>query len=208
MHCAKGHDADEQLRPEEPLRGLIGDEIIAGTLPHMAWRRGGMRYPQLDCSITRVTLAPLPFAAPFRVGGIAGQTHFRSDTGEIDVRRYGIKFAVALVCTLPTAAFAGGDDDLGKVAFANSCSEAVQPQMQRAVALLHSFWWDQSEAAFRDVLQKDPPCTIAVWGIATVRIGNPFGAGPTTADVATARAALALGARTPPKTERERDYIK
>jgi tetratricopeptide (TPR) repeat protein len=117
-------------------------------------------------------------------------------------------FTIVLAAGLQTAALAGSESDLGKVAFANSCSEAVQPQLQRAVALLHSFWWDQSEAAFRNVLQKDPSCTIATWGIATVRIGNPFGAGPAAADGKVALATLALAAQTPPKTERERDYVK
>lgn len=117
-------------------------------------------------------------------------------------------FVIVLAAGLHTAALAGSENDLGKVAFANSCSETVQPQLQRAVALLHSFWWDQSEAAFRDVLQQDPFCTIATWGIATVRIGNPFGAGPAAVDVKVAQLALALGAQTSPKTERERDYVK
>jgi tetratricopeptide (TPR) repeat protein len=119
-----------------------------------------------------------------------------------------IVVAGVLAAGLRTAALAESQSELGTVAFDNACSETVQPQLQRAVALLHSFWWDRSEAAFRDVLQRDPSCTIATWGIATVRIGNPFGAGPTAADVKAAQAALALGAGTPPKTERERDYIK
>jgi hypothetical protein len=45
------------------------------------------------------------------------------------------------------------------------------------------------------VLQSDPFCTIATWGIATVRIGNPFGAGPAAADVTVAKVALALAAQ-------------
>ena len=32
------------------------------------------------------------------------------------------------------------------------------------------------------MLRQDPFCTIATWGIATVRIGNPFGAGPAAVD--------------------------
>ena len=60
-----------------------------------------------------------------------------------------------------TAVLAASVDELGKVDFANSCAIAVQPQLQRAVALLHSFWWDQSERAFRDVLRQDPSCSIA-----------------------------------------------
>lgn len=48
------------------------------------------------------------------------------------------------------------------------------------------------------------PFTIADWGMATLRIGNPFGAGPMAADAKIAEAALQQADATPPKTERER----
>ena len=118
-----------------------------------------------------------------------------------------IVLSLALTLTAGAAALAGPAGDLGTVDFPNSCTEAVQPPLQRAVALLHSFWWDQAEGAFREVLNKDPSCAIAAWGIATVRIGNPFGTGPGAADAEAAQAALMQGRKTPAKTERERDYL-
>ena len=36
---------------------------------------------------------------------------------------------------------------LGKVSFKTSCSKAAQPKFNRAVALLHSFWYTEAEAA-------------------------------------------------------------
>jgi tetratricopeptide (TPR) repeat protein len=107
-----------------------------------------------------------------------------------------------------TAVLAASVDELGKVDFTNSCTIAVQPQLQRAVALLHSFWWDQGENAFRDVLRQDPSCAIAAWGIAAVKIGNPFATGPAPVDASVARAALAQASQLPAQTERERDYVK
>ena len=50
---------------------------------------------------------------------------------------------------------------LGKVDFANSCDAKVQPELQRAVAMLHSFWYSAGEKAFRKVLADDPTCAIA-----------------------------------------------
>src|SRR5271168_3183379 len=97
---------------------------------------------------------------------------------------------LALTLWTGTAVLAASVDELGKVDFANSCAIAVQPQLQRAVALLHSFWWDQAERAFGDVLRQDPSCTIAEWGIAAVKIGNPFATGPAPVDASAARAAL------------------
>ena len=96
---------------------------------------------------------------------------------------------------------------LGHVSFANSCSAAVQPSFERAVALLHSFWFRESEKAFRDVLDRDPSCAIATWGIATVLIGNTFATGPTPAQAQQAKEAIERGRAIGAKTERERLFI-
>jgi hypothetical protein len=40
---------------------------------------------------------------------------------------------------------------LGKVSFPSSCDPKVQPAFERAVAMLHSFWYSAGEKAFRDV---------------------------------------------------------
>jgi hypothetical protein len=55
---------------------------------------------------------------------------------------------------------------LGTVTFPISCSPAVKPEFERALALLHSFAYSLSEQAFRDVAGRDPDCAIAHWGIA------------------------------------------
>jgi tetratricopeptide (TPR) repeat protein len=96
---------------------------------------------------------------------------------------------------------------LGHVSFANSCGAAVQPSFERAVALLHSFWFRESEKAFRDVLDRDPSCAIATWGIATVLIGNTFATGPTPAQAQQAKEAIERGRAIGAKTERERLFI-
>lgn len=57
-------------------------------------------------------------------------------------------------------------EKLGAVTFPTSCAATVQPQFNRAVALLHSFTYMESEKAFREVLAADPSCAMAHWGIA------------------------------------------
>ena len=57
-------------------------------------------------------------------------------------------------------------EKLGAVTFATSCRAAVKPTFERALALLHSFAYDTSEQAFRDVIGQDPTCAIAYWGMA------------------------------------------
>ena len=84
----------------------------------------------------------------------------------------------------------------------------MQPRFERAVALLHSFSWQEGEKAFREVLENDPNCAIATWGIASILIGNTFGVGPTPEEAQKAKEAIARGRAIGPKTERERFYIE
>jgi hypothetical protein len=57
-------------------------------------------------------------------------------------------------------------EQLGRVTFATSCTSAVKPAFEQALALLHSFAYTASEHAFRDVAGRDSGCAIAHWGIA------------------------------------------
>ncbi len=127
-----------------------------------------------------------------------------------------IRFAVAaalittgLVCGPVSAAETAGTppERLGTVSFANSCGPGVQPTFQRAVALLHSFWWQEAEKAFRRVLDDDGSCAIATWGIATTLIGNTFATGPSPAEAQRAKEAIDRGRAIGAGTERERGFI-
>ena len=102
-----------------------------------------------------------------------------------------------------------GKGQLGKVSFANSCDAKVQGELQRAVAMLHSFWFDAGDKAFRHVLEDDPTCGVAAFGIAALLMNNPLagqGASPKAAE--TALVAIEQGRKVGAKTERERDYIE
>ena len=113
--------------------------------------------------------------------------------------------AFALSATAP----ASGAEQLGKVGFATSCDPKVQAQFERGVAMLHSFWYSATEKAFRAVLEQDPSCTIATWGIAAILMSNPLaGQGASPKGAAAAQAAIEQGRSVPPKTQRERDYIE
>ena len=102
----------------------------------------------------------------------------------------------------PTAA-----ETLGRAHFQVSCSSAAQAEFDRALAMLHSFWFPQATVAFTAVTQTDPDCAMAHWGIAMSQRGNPLVGAPAPAALRTGGAAVdkakAIGARTP----RERDYV-
>jgi tetratricopeptide (TPR) repeat protein len=97
-------------------------------------------------------------------------------------------------------------DRLGRVSFPVSCTPEASARFERAVALLHSFWWSEADRAFRSVAEADPTCAMAYWGTAMVRRGNPFAGAPAPdavrAGLAAAERALALN----PRTDRERGY--
>jgi tetratricopeptide (TPR) repeat protein len=98
---------------------------------------------------------------------------------------------------------------LGKVSFPTSCDPKVQPAFERAVAMLHSFWYSAGEQAFRDVLKDDPGCAIATWGIASIIMSNPLaGQGASVKGAEQAQAAIDEGRHIGAKTQRERDYIE
>ncbi len=119
-----------------------------------------------------------------------------------------LSLSLAAATALGADAVGKPPDQLGKVSFPNSCQPAVQATFERAVALLHSFWWEQGEKTFREVLDRDPNCAIATWGIATILIGNTFGVGPSPQQLQKAREALARGRAIDAKTERERFFIE
>lgn len=101
-----------------------------------------------------------------------------------------------------------GQGQLGKVVFSNSCDAKVQKELQRAVAMLHSFWFNAGEKSFRHVLDDDPTCGVATFGIAAILMNNPLagqGASPKAAEAAAA--AIEQGLRVGAKTQRERDYV-
>src|SRR5690242_20344782 len=55
---------------------------------------------------------------------------------------------------------------LGTVHFPTSCNATAQRAISRAVALLHSFGYEESRLAFTEAAEADPSCAMAFWGVA------------------------------------------
>src|SRR3954470_10278386 len=84
-----------------------------------------------------------------------------------------------------------GHGQVGNVNFSNSCAPAVQADLTRGVAMLHSFWFSAGEQVFRDVLARDSSCSVAYWGIASLLMLNPLnGVGPPPKDAEKAQALI------------------
>src|SRR5256886_16867972 len=54
---------------------------------------------------------------------------------------------------------------LGTVHFPVSCAPDVQKSFEKGVALLHSFWYEESGKAFQAIQKQDPKCAMAYWGV-------------------------------------------
>ena len=124
-------------------------------------------------------------------------------------------FGVAIVLMIANAGHAKADhhhsspESLGSVTFATSCTGTVQPQFNRAVALMHSFQFSNAIDGFNAILVTEPSCSIAYWGIALSDWGNPFGAGlKSSTQLEQGLKAVKQAQTTPPKTERERAYVE
>ncbi len=100
----------------------------------------------------------------------------------------------------------GEPERLGKVEFAISCGAAVQPQFNRAVALLHSFWYKKAAETFSGIARQDPSCGMAQWGVAMSHYHQLWEA-PTAEDLKQGWAAAENAKTVGAKTQRERDYI-
>jgi tetratricopeptide (TPR) repeat protein len=97
---------------------------------------------------------------------------------------------------------------LGRVRFQTSCNADAQARFERALALLHSFWWEESGVAFRQVAEADPNCLMAFWGQAMTLRNNPFAGPPPAGNLKPAWELLDRAAAMPGGTPRERAYLE
>jgi tetratricopeptide (TPR) repeat protein len=130
----------------------------------------------------------------------------------MDNRRLPIAALVLAILSFSAAAHddgvkAGRTEGLGRVLFKTSCTPEAQKQFERALAMLHSFYFPETVKAFNETAKTDPNCAIAYWGLAVSNRPNPL-VGPF--DAATLKRGLdyvekgeAIGA----KTQQERDWL-
>jgi tetratricopeptide (TPR) repeat protein len=95
---------------------------------------------------------------------------------------------------------------IGHVHMDVSCAPAASADFDRALALLHNFWYARALEAFDAVIRVDPACAMAYWG-AALTYNHPFWDAPTAADLSAAWTLVQRGQQTPPKTPRERLYL-
>ncbi|MBV8207205.1 MAG: hypothetical protein JO041_10460 [Acidobacteria bacterium] len=116
--------------------------------------------------------------------------------------------AVAVYCPAQEHRHGASGAALGTVNFPVSCSPAVQADFNHALALLHSFEYDESQAAFLAVAKNDPGCAMADWGAAMSHFHGLWGELENDSGARLAATAREKAAANPKTTAREKQYIE
>jgi tetratricopeptide (TPR) repeat protein len=98
-------------------------------------------------------------------------------------------------------------ENLGAVHFPISCSPGAQRQFDRAVAMLHSFYYPETIKAFTAIATAEPSCAMAYWGIAISQRPNPLVAPFPPEVLQQGLAAIEKARAAHATTRRERDWI-
>jgi tetratricopeptide (TPR) repeat protein len=99
------------------------------------------------------------------------------------------------------------NEKLGSVSFPISCSPESQKPFERAVAMLHSFEYEQAESGFKQVAASDPQCSMAYWGEA-MTLFHLLWSRPTAADMKRGDELAHKAQQLKPKTKREQEYVR
>ncbi len=94
----------------------------------------------------------------------------------------------------------------GKVNFGSACSADIQDDFNLAIALLHSFEYQESEKVFAKIIDQDATCAMAYWGVAMCNF-HALWRPPTRDDLTKGSAAIKIAKSLPNKSEKEIDYI-
>jgi hypothetical protein len=129
--------------------------------------------------------------------------------------RISILFLLTITAVRPVAlaqheehesSYSGPEEGLGRVHLDTSCSPAVAAGFDRALALLHNFWYMRALERFRQVAQNDPQCAMAYWG-AAMTYNHPFWDPPSAADETAAWALVEEGMAAQKASAREKLYL-
>src|SRR6266496_709153 len=94
----------------------------------------------------------------------------------------------------------------GTVDFKVSCAPEARPEFIRGVALLHSFFYEESRRIFTEIAAKDPNCAMAQWGIA-MTWWHPIWTPPTPDEMSAGKAAIQKAMAMKAGTDLERGFI-
>lgn len=98
------------------------------------------------------------------------------------------------------------DEEYGTLAFDVTGTAAVKKDFVLGLKLLHSFEYDEAEKVFAGIIDKDPQCAMAYWGVAMSNF-HALWSPPTEAEFAKGAKAVNIASSIETKTRRESAYI-
>ena len=98
------------------------------------------------------------------------------------------------------------DKQFGSVAFVTSCSEKNKKDFDLGIALLHSFEYDEAEKVFAKIIDNDPGCAMAYWGVAMSNY-HLLWTPPSPGELTKGSKAIQIAMELPHKSKEETDYI-
>jgi tetratricopeptide (TPR) repeat protein len=130
------------------------------------------------------------------------------------MKSLGLAVIIVIICTVMLPAQRAGHDHapssseegLGHAHMQISCSDKVTGDFDRALAMLHNFWYDRALQRFNQVAKTDPECAIAYWG-ASMTYNHPFWDPPSQADETAAWALVQKGLAGQKASAREKLYL-
>jgi tetratricopeptide (TPR) repeat protein len=122
---------------------------------------------------------------------------------------------VALIVTIivpseqyqqPSSGSVLSEEGLGRAHMDISCSASVGLEFDRALALLHNFWYARALERFEEVAKIDPQCAMAYWG-AAMTYNHPFWDPPSQQDEMKAWKLVQKGLSAREVSPREKLYL-
>ena len=99
-----------------------------------------------------------------------------------------------------------GSEGVGTAHMETSCAPAVQARFDRALAVLHNFWYARALTLFQEIQRADPECAMAYWG-AAMTYNHPLWDAPSSKDTAAAWAHVQKGLEARSQDDREHMYL-
>ena len=98
-------------------------------------------------------------------------------------------------------------ETFGKVSFNATVPSALQSDFNTAIALLHSFEYDEAEKVFAKIIDRSPNCAMAYWGVAMSNY-HPVWMPPVKEELQKGLQAINIARSIKDKTKRESGYIE
>lgn len=115
------------------------------------------------------------------------------------IKDMSLKRGEMIVCGPP-------DQELGTVAFDITGNDKSKEDFRLGLALLHSFEYDEAEKVFARIIDAEPECAMAFWGVAMCNF-HPLWAPPSAAELKKGAKASQI-AHDISKTEKEHDFAE